>query len=81
MRQSALHRLWVFLFVATLAIDCIAAIQLAQGQGSISAVMGLLAVLCFTTAQVFKRAAIALWVLAIIFIALALITALSDITI
>jgi hypothetical protein len=79
MKQSTLHQLWLFLFVATLVATCVSAAQLAQGHGSISAVMGLLAVVCFTTAQVFKRATILLWILAFIFVTIALFTALHSI--
>jgi hypothetical protein len=79
MKQSALHQLWVFLFVALLVLTGIAAVQLALGHGSISGVLGLLAVLSFTTAQVFKKASILLWAIALILVVIALFVALQGI--
>ena len=67
MKQYTLLRLWIFLLIAIVIAVGVVIIQLLSGHGSAIALMGLLSVLSFTSAQVFKKAVIVLWMLALIF--------------
>ena len=67
MKQYTLLRLWIFLLIAIVIAVGVVIIQLLSGHGSVIALMGLLSVLSFASAQVFKKAVIILWMLALIF--------------
>ena len=56
MRQSTSIQWWIFIFVAMLIMTCIAALRLAQGQGSLPALMGYLSSDTLLVAHIFKRA-------------------------
>ena len=77
MKQSTFQQLWFFLFIAILVLTCAAVVQVVLGHGSIAGVLGLLAVLSFTTAQVFKKASILLWAIALILVVVAFFVALQ----
>ncbi len=77
MKQSTLQQLWFFLFIAILVLTCAAVVQVVLGHGSIAGVLGLLAVLSFTTAQAFKKASILLWAIALILVVVAFFVALQ----
>ncbi len=76
MMMQPLPRRWAIAgLLVCLAVACVTTVQVARGEWRVVSLLDCLFSVCIVASQVYRRAALALWTLAFLFLAAALWTA------